>query len=96
MNTVQHFVGNHAHCYSNKVSKEFRAPLADKHEAQQEFQVSFFEATHKLITKSLSGLNTQLCETFNLVKVRYADKTTSWKISWQARTIFTIMQLNNP
>jgi hypothetical protein len=95
MNTVQHFTGDHTRCPPHKMKARAKAPLANKPEAREELQ-KFLEASRKLITRCRSGLNTQLCEAFNSVKARYADKSTSWKISWQARTMCAIMQMNNP
>jgi hypothetical protein len=95
LNTVEHFLGNHEGCPHHKVNAQKRPPLADNQRGQEELR-GFLERTTNLVMKCGHGLNTQMCESFNSVKARYADKTTSWKVSWNARTMCAILQMNNP
>jgi hypothetical protein len=94
-NTTQHFIGNHDGCPPHKIKAQKRPPLAENPVGQDELN-QFLDKTKKLIVQWGTGLNTQLCECFNSVKARYADKTTSWKISWDARVMCAILQMNNP
>jgi hypothetical protein len=95
MNTTQHFLGHHEACPSHKVSTWKLPPLTDNPIGVQELQ-QFLENTRGLITKCGHGLSTQICESFNSIKARFADKATSWKVSWDARTMCAILQKNNP
>jgi hypothetical protein len=54
----------------------------------------FIEKTLKLITRTRSGFDSQMCESCNSVKARYASKTYSWKISWDARIACAVLQIN--
>ena len=42
------------------------------------------------------GCNTQLCESFHSVKMRFAGKSIGWRTSWVARVCAAIFQFNHP
>jgi hypothetical protein len=93
-NMGNHFQGDHRDCPEGHAGLAGHAQMQDPDAIRQ--LGDFTEATLKLITRTRNGFDSQMCESFNAVKARYASKTFSLKISWRARIACAILQVNKP
>jgi hypothetical protein len=92
MNSLEHFKGNHAHCpreHPDSASGRLVKTQAAADELEQ-----ILQDTVELPGRALPGLNTQLCESFNSLKAKFATKDTSWRVSWPSRIDCAVLQMN--
>lgn len=94
MNSLEHFKGNHRDCpREHPVVGKTRA-LIRTEEAEGELMF-FLRETAELVNRTRSPFNTQMNESFNAVKAKFASKQTSWKVSWPIRIMCAILQMNS-
>jgi hypothetical protein len=93
-NAVEHFKGNHKHCPPGHEDLAAH-PRIDDPAAIEELE-QFIEDTVKLVIRTRNGFDSQMCESFNAVKLHFASKTFSWKISWEFRMAAAVLQVNDP
>jgi hypothetical protein len=93
LNVVEHFKGNHEHCpFEHPTLTAWRGITDANAEAEL---MAFLEATVDLVCRTRSPFDSQMCESFNAVKAKFASKTISWKVSWPARVMCAVMQVNS-
>jgi hypothetical protein len=54
----------------------------------------FLQKTVKYVIRCRTPFDQQMCESFNSVKAQFASKSISWKVSWAARVMCAVMQMN--
>jgi hypothetical protein len=90
-NTVNHYQGNHEEC-PFKHTKNTPNVIQDEEVAQK---LTKFLETTAWIPKCCSGqFSTQLNESFNRTKLKYAAKDIKWGFSWKARMCCAILDRN--
>jgi hypothetical protein len=62
---------------------------------QEEELTAFLKETVELFDRCRNGFDTQMCESFNAVKPKFATKETSWRLSWPARVMCAVLQMNS-
>jgi hypothetical protein len=92
-NTVEHFKGNHAGCPRQHPASDRSHPLAQPGAERQLRDV--LARTVDLLSRARTGFDTQLNESCNSLKAKFANKDTSWKCSWSARVMCALMQVNS-
>jgi hypothetical protein len=93
MNTLEHFKGNHAGCPKQHPALGHR-PLIQTKVAEDELR-EILEGTRDLLSRSRHGFDSQMCESFNSVKAKFASKEIAWIVSWSPRVWCAIMQMNS-
>jgi hypothetical protein len=93
MNAVEHFKGNHTGCPREHPGGDHFPAIKDPRVEKQLLDV--LKETKELLGRARSGFDTQLCESCNSLKTKYANKDTSWKCSWGSRVMCALMQVNS-
>jgi hypothetical protein len=94
MNSLEHYKGNHKDCPREHPDSPPGGPLIKTEKAAEELQ-HILDETVELLARALRGLNTQLNESFNSLKAKFASKDTSWRVSWPSRIDCTVLQMNS-
>jgi hypothetical protein len=92
-NSVHHFKGNHAECpFQHKKD----VPVLIDQDWPVDGLESFLEKTSWILKCCKPELSTQLNESFNRGKLKYATKDIRWGFSWEARMCCAIFDRNCP
>jgi hypothetical protein len=93
MNSLEHFKGNHKGCPREHPGGDHFAAIKNPNaEAQLR---AILADTKELLGRARTGFDTQLCESCNSLKTKFANKDTSWKCSWGPRVMCALMQVNS-
>jgi hypothetical protein len=95
LNTLEHLRGNHAKCSFEHPNLKLKISLMDNPARQEQLRI-FLSQMAKLVWQTRKDLNTQLCDSFNVVKAHFANKTYAWQLTWPICTMWAIIQLNSP
>ena len=89
-NTVNHFKGDHTLCvHGERESRDWNIT------ASEEALLSrISKEGAKFITLSNPHYSTQFNESLNAIRCAIADKRTSWKTSWQTRSLIAVCKWN--
>jgi hypothetical protein len=93
MNSLEHFKGNHAKCPRQHPAGDPLPQLAGQEGQRQLREV--LTQTVELLSRARTGFDTQLNESCNSLKAKFADKNTSWRCSWSSRVMCALMQVNS-
>jgi hypothetical protein len=93
-NAVEHFKGNHRFCPPGHEDLASH-PRIDDPQAIYQLE-KFIKDTVNLVLRTRNGFDSQMCESFNAVKSHFANKTYSWKISWEFRMAASVLQVKDP
>jgi hypothetical protein len=93
MNVLEHFKGNHTNCPFDHPTGGHWPGMANPAAAAQ--LKAFLKTTLSLVTRTYNRFDSQMCESFNAVKLKFASKKISWKVSWPIRVMCAVMQANS-
>jgi hypothetical protein len=96
LNCTKHFLGDHLGCpkpHSNP--SPVWQQLAESAVLQNELN-GFLEKTKKIIQMCDPRYSTQVNESFNRSKLKYATKDVKWKFTWAARIACAVLDRNLP
>jgi hypothetical protein len=96
LNSINHFSGNHDHCPFEHGRKccEWRDGMAVP--AIRERMHTFLKDTKDILEKCDGEFSTQINESLNRTKLKYAGKDVKWGGSWPARMACAILDRNKP
>jgi hypothetical protein len=94
MNSLEHFKGNHAKCPRQHPAGDHSHPIMTDSPAESQLR-EVLERTVELLARVRTGFDTQLNESCNSLKAKFANKDTSWKCSWPSRVMCALMQVNS-
>jgi hypothetical protein len=93
LNSVGHFKGNHEGCRREHLEGHATVKILTLEAEDQLIHV--LQETVELVIRTRHDLDTQLCESFNSVKAKFAEKDISWRISWPIRVMCAILHMNS-
>jgi hypothetical protein len=93
LNSVEHFKGNHEGCPREHLERDDTVKILTLEAEDQLIHV--LQETVELVIRTRHDLDTQLCESFNSVKAKFAEKDISWRISWPIRVMCAILHMNS-
>jgi hypothetical protein len=94
-NSAEHLCGNHAHCpkpHDPKRPPKIWAGASDP--VKKALLVAFLKKTEFIVVHVVGEFSTQMNESPNRGKTKYADKDRSWKGSWPARMACAVLDRN--
>jgi hypothetical protein len=94
-NSLNHFLGDHRNCSGHHPNLKLKTTLVGNPVGQSEV-AAIFEKGSEMLRQTRGDLSSQLCESRNAIKVRFAEKLFSWKTSWSTRVRCAIMHMNRP
>jgi hypothetical protein len=95
LNTLEHCKGNHGDCPSEH-PLILRPPPMENNLVEHEELDHFLRKTVKSLSQCRNRFSTQLCQSFNSIKVQFVSKSIAWQFSWEMRTMCAIMKRNMP
>jgi hypothetical protein len=97
-NAFNHFLGNHKSCVARSQCEPrgvMWPELTQNQNLKDEFQ-KFLDETEYILKKCRHDLSTQVCESFNRSKSKYANKDKRWGFTWPARMACAVLDRNWP
>jgi hypothetical protein len=94
MNSLEHFKGDHTKCPRQHPTGDHSHPITTHSAAESQLR-EVLDRTVELLARARTGFDTQLNESCNSLKAKFANKDTSWKCSWSSRVLCALMQVNS-
>jgi hypothetical protein len=93
-NTIYHLTGYHENCPFSHGPVRI---TIDQHQGDLiALVIEFLRKTERILECCDSGFTTQINESFNRAKLKYATKDQKWGFPWDARMVCSVLDRNRP